>query len=332
MPRTPVLVSMLLLVPSAVFLFAQAQAPQEFKADSQLGELYLIGRTESTADKKFVNMSEHLLISVESAKLALRFPNRSSNIVAGENQQLLILSGSVKNPQTQDTSATASQLAVLRVFGSSAGQVYHVEAILETDSLGYLNATLKPGQSARYTMVVRVPGERPALTMALLRRYGPIRRYDFGAVASRVDSVFRGNGLNVASAAKATVGQVFDLDSLDWNVTSVRPVEKAGPYVGSEGKHLYAAEVQVTNRMLLAESWGWQYCTPELTDAAGNAIPWSRDMLDARTGQTFSRELASGETATLIYVFTSGSKVAPAALSLKMVKSKRQVEIALKPL
>ena len=55
-------------------------------------------------------------------------------------------------------------------------------------------------------------------------------------------------------------------------------------------------------------------------------------MLDAETAQTFSKELAAGETATVVYVFSSAAKVVPASLTLKMVKSKRQVEIPLRPL
>src|SRR4051794_2040432 len=132
---------------------AQTPAPQEFKANSTLGELYQIGMTESTADKKIVITAEHLLLSVESARLALRFPNRDHVIFAGENEQLLLLSGVVKNPQKQTISVTHHYFAVLRVFGSVPGQSYHVEAILDAESLELFKATLPPEQSARYTMV-----------------------------------------------------------------------------------------------------------------------------------------------------------------------------------
>ena len=103
-----------------------------------------------------------------------------------------------------------------------------------------------------------------------------------------------------------------------------------GAYAASAGKYLYAAEVQVTNRQLLPERWGWQYCTPELKDAAGRPIPWSRDMLDARSGQTFSRDVAAGETATVVYVFSAESRMTPATLTLTMLATKRQVEVALR--
>ena len=91
-------------------------------------------------------------------------------------------------------------------------------------------------------------------------------------------------------------------------------------------------EMQVTNRMLRAEGWGWQHCTPDLKDAAERSVPWSRDMLDAQTGQTFSRDLGPGETATVVYVFTSETRRAPGSFSLKMVTTKRQVHVALRPL
>ena len=332
MPGTPLFLSILLTALSASFLLAQPQPRTEFKADSQLGELYLIGRTESTADKKIVITAEHLLISVDSAKLALRFPNRDSITVGGQNQQLLLLSGTIKNPQRGEISVTGGQMAAVRVFGAVAGQVYHVEMVVETESLERLKTTLKPDQSARYTMVIRVPSDRPALTMALLRPYGPIRRYDFAPVVTRANSVFLNDGVSVSSSAKAVVGQSFDLDSLDLKVTSVREVANIGSYASSAGKNLYAAEIQVTNRMLVPEKWGWQYCTPNLKDASDNSIPWSRDMLDAQSGQTFSRDLAGGETASVVYVFTSGSRIMPGVLTLQMVQSKRQVDIALKPL
>src|SRR5204863_6094115 len=51
-----------------------------------------------------------------------------------------------------------------------------------------------------------------------------------------------------------------------------------------------------TNRMLRAEKWGWQYCTPDLKDVAEKSMLWKSDMLDAHTGQTFSRDVAAGET------------------------------------
>lgn len=89
---------------------------------------------------------------------------------------------------------------------------------------------------------------------------------------------------------------------------------------------------QVPNRMLLPERWGWQYCTPDLKDFSGKSMHWSQDTLDAQTGQTFSKDLAAGETATILYVFDSDSTQVPGALTLKMVKTKRQVDIALKPL
>ena len=178
-------------------------------------------------------------------------------------------------------------------------------------------------------MILRVPGENPALRISLRRRDGPSRKYDFGPVVTRAGSIFVTDGAHVSASARASLGQVFDLDAFDVKVVSVREVSKAGSYTRAEGKHLYAAEIQVTNRMLLVEKWGWQYCTPDLKDVAEKSIPWSRDMLDAQTGQTFSRDLAAGETATVLYVFSSETKLVPGALSLKMVRTKRQVDIRL---
>jgi hypothetical protein len=251
--------------------------------------------------------------------------------VAGENQQLLLLTGTMKNPQKQDTSLVGISQIRLRVFGSTPGQTYHVETVLEAESLRRLNVTLKPGESVRYTIVLRVPAERPALKMAFLRRDGPVRRYDLEPVVTTADSAFARDGLTVSSSARTRMGTIFDLDAFDFEVKSVREVSRLGAYTSSAGKRLYAADVQVTNRMLVPERWGWQYCTPELKDASDKPLHWSRDMLDAQTGQSFSRDLAAGETATVVYLFDSGTDVAPTTLTLEMEKTKRQVDIALRP-
>ncbi|MEO6528520.1 MAG: hypothetical protein ABIP93_18020 [Gemmatimonadaceae bacterium] len=311
---------------------APATPAQPYAADSKLGELYLLGRTFSTANKSFVDEAEHLLVSVESAGLALRFPTREKLVVAGENQQLLLLSGTIKNPQKAALDVNGGSMMTIRFFGNvrAAPHLYGHEITINSDSLKSLKLTLKPGESARYTMALRIPSDQPALQLATLRRGAPIRKYDFEPVATSVASVFARTGSSIASSARSATGETFDLDAFDVKVNSVRELQKIGSYSASANKHLYAAEVQVTNRMLLAEPWGWQYCTPDLKDAAGKSITWSRDMLDAQSGQTFSRDLSAGETATVVYVFSSEIRMTPAALTLSMLTSKRQVVVALK--
>ncbi|MBC7925864.1 MAG: hypothetical protein H7039_09425, partial [Bryobacteraceae bacterium] len=149
--------TLLVLSRFAAILIAQPKPAPEFAADSQMGEFYLIGATRSTADKKIVITSDHLLISLDSATLALRFPNRDSNIFSFENQQLLLLSGTIRNPQKEPTSVPGGTPVLVRVFGSTPGQVYHLETFLENESLHPLSATLKPNESVRYTIVLRVP-------------------------------------------------------------------------------------------------------------------------------------------------------------------------------
>jgi hypothetical protein len=310
---------------------AQQAAPKPFVADAKLGESYLIGRTEKTASGNFVNTMEHLLVSIESAQLALRFPARDKLIVAGENQQLLVLSGTMKNPQQQKLDVYGGSMMTIRFFDAEAGRaLYGQETTVRGDSLTFLTVKLAPGESAPYVMVLRIPSNAPSLKLATLRPYGPLRRYDLGPVVTSATSVFARTGASIASSANVAVGQPFDFDSFDMKVSSVRDVPKIGSYSATSGKHLFAVELQVTNRMLMPERWGWQYCTPELKDASGNAIQWNRDMLDAQSGQTFSRDLNPGESATVVYVFSSDSRVTPASLTLSMLKTKRQVQVALR--
>lgn len=334
--RTSVGLSLILLAALAPRATAQANAapqaaPKPFVADAKLGESYLIGRTEKSASGKFVNEMEHLLVSIESAQLALRFPARDKLVVAGENQQLLVLSGTMKNPQQQKVDVYGGSMMNIRFFDAEAGRGrYGQETTVRGDSLTFLTVKLAPGESAPYVMVLRVPSNGPSLKLATLRPYGPLHRYDLASVATNATSVFPRTGSSIASSANVTAGQQFDFDSFDMKVTSVREVSKIGSYAASSGKHLFAAEVQLTNRMLMPERWGWQYCTPELKDASGTAIPWSRDMLDAQSGQSFSRDLNPGESATVVYVFTADSRITPASLTLSMLKTKRQVQVALR--
>jgi hypothetical protein len=97
--------------------------------------------------------------------------------------------------------------------------------------------------------------------LRFFRRDGPVRRYDFEPIVTRADSTFASDGLNVSSSAKTRIEKIFDLDSFDFEVKSVREVSKIGAHTSSAGKRLYAVEMQVTNRMLVPEQWGWQYCT-----------------------------------------------------------------------
>lgn len=311
---------------------AQPAATQPYVADGKLGELYLLGGTLATKEGKFVDETEQLLVSVDTARLALRFPTRDKLVIAGESQQLLILSGAIRNPQKRDLDLSGGSLLTIRFFGNARAfaPLYGQETTIQPDTRNTLKLTLKPGESARYSMALRVPAEQPSLRIGTLRRLAASRRYDFETVVTGDPSVFPRIGASVASSAKAGAGQTFDLDGFDMTVSAVREVPKVGAYTASAGKHLYAAEVQVTNRMLLPQAWGWQYLTPELEDAAGNPIPWSRDALDAATGQTWSRELNAGETATIVYVFSAGARTTPATLRLLMTKSKRQVDVALR--
>jgi len=50
--------------------------------------ILISGPFAAPEDRKIVLTSEHLLFSLDFARLALRFPNRDVNAVSGANQQL----------------------------------------------------------------------------------------------------------------------------------------------------------------------------------------------------------------------------------------------------
>jgi len=138
-----------LLLLFALPLFAQ-QKP--FVATAKIGVPCVVGHETWMDPTTKIETGTLREVTLQSAELALTFPNRHENVVATAAEKLLILRGTIRNPEKTTTdNLSASSVVGLRVWQRYTGSgkftfVNHYDP----ETLKQITVELKPGASAPF--------------------------------------------------------------------------------------------------------------------------------------------------------------------------------------
>jgi hypothetical protein len=307
---------------AAGILAAQPAPPRPFAPTAAIGRPYVIGEDPEDYGKIKVDYAKKYEVTLEAAELALRFPNRRDNVLAGANQKLLIFRGTARNlSKEREAVLSPGGMFGVRIWRPYAGPgEFKFVLGYNPETLQAYETKIPPGGAAKFIEVIEVPAGYEAMEVGLyfLNRQR-IAWYDLKPVV-KLASVFADEGgIKALPAANVAAGTSFDLDSLDIRVAGVE--RTAGGY---------AVDVDVTNRMLLPARWGWQYFTAELVGADGAAVRFYPEVIDRTTGRAWAGDLAAGASAAGRYTFTAAAAFVPRYLRLTSVATGRVIEAGLR--
>ena len=137
-------------------------APRPFKATAQLGVPYVIGAESIViGSKEKIELSSEREVTLDSAELSLVFPNRQENVFARAGEKLLVLRGSIRNHEkTSNARLTSSESVGLRLWQAYKGPgKFKFVGTFDPSTLEYISKELKPGDSAKFAAVWRIPAD-----------------------------------------------------------------------------------------------------------------------------------------------------------------------------
>jgi hypothetical protein len=309
-----------------------AQTP--FKTTAQLGVPARVGAvTTVIGTKQVLETGMDREVTLTSAELALTFPNHAENIVAKADEKLLILRGSLRNPEkTSNFNFGPSNAIGFRLWERYTGTgkfnlVFH----LDPDTLDRTQKNLKGGESVKFVSIFRIPADFHDFRLGLTTEQAKIFPwYDLNAAMGHIHSIFAAeDGIGAKESATVPAGQSFEMDGLEIAPGGVsRPGRIAGAAV-DPAKTTYVVTLKVTNRLMLPARWGWQYVTAELVGADGSVTKSFPDIIDQATDKSWSGDLAAGATVTAQFLFYPSGANRPTTLRFTMGTTGRKVEIGL---
>lgn len=311
-------------------------APKPFKATAQLGVPYVIGAESAViGTKEKIEVSSEREVTLDSAELSLLFPNRQENVFARAGEKLLVLRGSIRNHEkTSNARLTSSESIGLRLWQAYKGPgKFKFVGTFDPSTLEYINKQLKPGDSAKFVAVWRIPADLTDFHFGLMYdRPQKIAWYDLAPAVARIRSTFATpDGIGATDSAKVAPGQTFDLGALEIRIGGVSEAETVAGVRRPETGHRYVVNLTVANRLLLPARWGWQYVTAELLAADGSVLKAYPDIIDLATDRSWYGDINPGASMTARFLFPSDTAKSPRALRLTLPDAGRTVEAAFNP-
>jgi hypothetical protein len=309
-------------------------APKPFKATAKLGVPCVIG-AESTVigTREKVEVSSEREVTLDSAELSLVFPNRQENVFARAGEKLLLLRGAIRNHEkTSNAHVTRTESIGLRLWQAYKGSgKFGFVGTFNPSTLEYISEQLKPGDSAKFVAVWRIPADLTDFRFGLTYRSSQkIAWYDLAPVVGPIRSTFATpDGTSATDSAKVGASDTFELGALEIRMGGVSEPETVGGMRRPNGGHRYVVNLTVTNRLLLPARWGWQYVTAELLATDGSVLKAYPDIIDLATDRSWYGDLNPGTSMTARFLFPSDTAKYPRALRLTLPDAGRTVEVAL---
>lgn len=304
-----------------------------FQPTAKVGVPFETGSATVASDsKERLEIGARRELTLDSAELALTFPNRYENVVATANEKLLILRSTLRNPEKTSTVTLAQDaLGLLLQRFPGTGKVQFV-GHFHPDTLAQLRANLKGGESTKLVSVWRLPLEVTDFRIGLFSyNRSRVARYDLTSDLKPLRSIFAtADGLSANKTAQVAAGATFEVDGLEFAGTSVSQPGRIEGAAVDPAKGLQVITVNVTNKLLLPARWGWQYVVAELVGTDGSVTRFYPNILDAATDRGWVGDLGAGAAVKSQFLFYPASKVTPKLLRLTMNATGRTVEVALR--
>lgn len=311
-------------------------APKPFKATAQLGVPYVIGAESIViGSKEKIEVSSEREVTLDSAELSLVFPNRQENVFARAGEKLFVLRGSIRNHEkTSNARLSSSDSVGLRLWQAYKGPgKFKFVGTFDPSTLEYVSKQLKPGDSAKFAAVWRIPADLTDFRFGLM--YETPRKvawYDLAPAVGRIRSAFATpDGISATDSAKVAPGETFDLGALEIRMGGLSEPETVAGARRPETGHRYVVTLTVANRLLLPARWGWQYLTAELLAADGSVLKAYPDIIDLATDRSWYGDINPGTSMTGRFLFFSDTAKYPRALRLTLPETGRTVEAAFNP-
>lgn len=315
----------------ATTVFAQAA----FKPNAQLGVPARVGSiVKVTGTNEVLEQGNLRELTLASAELALTFPNRVENVVAKADEKLLILRGSLRNPEkTTVISLGPSAVIGLRLAARYTGTgKFTFVSHFDPATLQHVNHRLKGRESGEFVAVWRIPADFSDFRLGVISDKPLIVAwYDLTAHVGKLRGIFAAaDGVGVNASAVVGARTAVEIDGLELAPGGVsRPARIAGA-ASDPSKPFHMVTLTATNRMLLPVRWGWQYWTAELIGADGSVTKAYPDLIDKATDRGWSGDLAAGASTTSQILFYPNGVVQPRALRLTFLATGRWVEMGLR--
>lgn len=294
-----------------------AQAP--FKATAQLGvpaRVGAIARVIGTNEEMDYRLLKE--VTLESATLALSFPNAVENVVANANEKLLIMRGRLRNMSKGMTVSISAASAIgFRLWEryQGTGKFQFVQHF-DPETLKHLEKTLKPGEEGSFVGVWRLPADFMDFRFGITtERATIIPWYDLRPTMRKLSGVFASaDGFGVNPSATVRAGSRFEMDGIEMVVSAPTG---AG----------HTVLVRATNKMMLPVRWGGQYFTTELLGSAG-AVKAYPEIMDSVSGRAWAGDLAAGATVEAQFSFYPNGPFQAIGFRLKVNETGRSVDVS----
>ncbi len=319
---------LLLLLPAALLAQAPARPIGQLGVPARVGAI-----TRVIGSNEILETGTLREVTLESAELALVFPNRHENVIAAGDEKLLILRGTVRNPEkTSVAHLGPSEVVGLRLaLKNTMTKRVDFIAHYDPETLQHISGKLKGGESARFVGVWRVPSDWADFRIGLsYDKPVIVPSYDLTGKITPPRSIFLApDGVNLNLTATAAAGTSFEVDGLEFGAARLSQPARIAGMVKDPAQPLYVVTIPVANRLLLPARWGWQYVNAELLHEDGTATRFYPSIFNQATDAAWGGDLAPAASVQSQFLFYPGAGQRPRALRLTVQATGRQVEIGL---
>lgn len=304
----------------AVGLFLNAPAQRTYPA--KLGTFYLLGRARFVPEsKKKLESGTQRQLALVSARTCLAFATNVETIVAPEGKLLLVLSSTIKNPESFPAAVTTSRSFGLRIYDTkfTASDTSYRGSF--GPDLRHVDSKLRKGETVSMQSVYELPDQLEHLRIGIYwdgYNVNNAARYDLTSSLPQSSSVFAKSKLAFVRSATSKMGETFDLDDLNFRVVDCEPIESNG----------YRVRVEIKNSMLRAGRWGFQYAKAVITDESGNETASYPDFYPTSGYESWGNEIGAGNTVVGDYKFYPNGRSSPKAFKLTTTSTKRSVTVS----
>lgn len=321
---------LLLIVGTSVGISAQgtakAKAGQTTKptiGTAQMpGDSGKIGTIYQLGDK-----GAELHFTLDSATVATRYKALDTNLLAGKNERLLILSYTVHNPLKIEQAADPRSFK-FTVVSPDDKNIEFKGSVYDPAKRTSMSQLLKPAQKAKLDVVIPIFAEGPITKLIVARGVGKVLRYDLREALKKSTSVFSPDGISIASDATVELAKPFDFAGFDMEIQEMKEsAEPIGSYNPSATSGLYYVIVKFSNPLAKPLSVGWQYFKPELTDENGEKVHWPSDLVSMSAGTTFVQDVDGDGSVRARYIFTGAKGLKLAKFKLTHNRTERSITV-----
>ncbi|MFM9872443.1 MAG: hypothetical protein ACKVQS_03135 [Fimbriimonadaceae bacterium] len=252
--------------------------------------------TESAVLKQPYVMGEkgnQLHFTLDSAQVAGYYPAPDDIFIAGENQRLLILTFTVKNPEKKEVSLGSSTFTY-SVTSPDDENFEFRGYLLHAKKKSHLSQTLKAQQSVQCSIVLPIYSVGPVSNIQIRRGDDFLLRYNLTGKIPPVDSLFVHQGIDFHKFPRTSpLEPEGTTDMGGYQITFKRVYYTNEPIMTNPppADHTYMViEMQFNSLMMRPISLGFQSFSVSLSamDNGVVAIPWNSTLLEISSDKYLS--------------------------------------------